>query len=370
MPGIKQIDDSYFSNFEKSKEVWKNRQTPISSAETEEIYDLNAGTSEELTDKKERAIYLYKQYQEMLEKGEYNENSVTLTKEILKLREEAKSDLEAEAKVYQDEIERLKKEPQSTMTISIIETNERELNIINGILEGNVGDFKEIFDDQFTISTVTKTTDGIVVAASKDGESSRLYVFDNNSALVGSVIIDTDQKITDSKYDASSNSMTVKTADGQILTYDVARLNRSIVLAGRYEGTNSGKYYATDGEKVIEVAKSCRGLSYDWGGVGEEGRNYDCSGLVAYAWTGVHSRTLPNGETAYTGTYINWPETTDPEPGDICVIHQAGGSQHTGLYIGTDENGTPLMIDAGDPIDIRPVQAGMIYVKYAGGEPE
>ena len=62
------------------------------------------------------------------------------------------------------------------------------------------------------------------------------------------------------------------------------------------------------------------GKPYDWGAVGPAA--YDCSGLVSYCITGVHTRI------GTTGTFMGWPKVSDPQPGDICT-----NSNHCGIYV-------------------------------------
>lgn len=107
------------------------------------------------------------------------------------------------------------------------------------------------------------------------------------------------------------------------------------------------------GSDAVSRAYACLGAPYVWGAVGPNG--YDCSGLVSYCLSGSHVRL---GTTA---TFINWPQVSNPQPGDVCVIHQANGSQHTGIYIGGGQ-----MIHAatyGVGVIVGPVQAGMIIVR-------
>lgn len=102
---------------------------------------------------------------------------------------------------------------------------------------------------------------------------------------------------------------------------------------------------------VVGRARAEIGKPYMWGAVGPD--SYDCSGLVSYALCGQHRR-LGN-----TLTFMGWPRTDNPTPGDVCV-----NSQHCGIYIGNGQ-----MIHAPEPgqcVKIGPVQAGMIYVKYPG----
>ncbi|MBQ9003221.1 MAG: C40 family peptidase [Eggerthellaceae bacterium] len=105
------------------------------------------------------------------------------------------------------------------------------------------------------------------------------------------------------------------------------------------------------GSDTVSRAYACLGAPYVWGGVGPDG--YDCSGLVSYCLSGSHTRL------GTTYTFMNWPQVSDPQPGDICV-----NSGHTGIYIGGGQ-----MIHAatyGVGVIIGPVQSGMIIVRWQG----
>lgn len=94
---------------------------------------------------------------------------------------------------------------------------------------------------------------------------------------------------------------------------------------------------------LAEVSKP-----YIWGGVGPEG--YDASGLVSYCVSGTHARL------GTTETFMSWPRTDEPAPGDICV-----NSSHCGIYIGGGQ-----MVHAptfGQAVSVGSVQSGMIFVK-------
>ena len=114
---------------------------------------------------------------------------------------------------------------------------------------------------------------------------------------------------------------------------------------------SGGGNYVTSGGNSSAVARAYAevGKPYAWGGVGPGA--YDCSGLVSYCLTGSHSRL------GTTGTFMNWPRTNNPQPGDICV-----NDHHCGIYIGNGQ-----MIHAphsGATVTISAVHSDMIYVVY------
>ena len=115
------------------------------------------------------------------------------------------------------------------------------------------------------------------------------------------------------------------------------------------------EYSAASGNEIVDRALSQLGASYVWGGVGGSSGGYDCSGFVSYALTGENTRL---GTTA---DFITWNEVSDPQPGDVCVIHEANGSQHTGIYLGDGQ-----MVHAADEktgVVISDVQDGMTFVR-------
>ena len=102
------------------------------------------------------------------------------------------------------------------------------------------------------------------------------------------------------------------------------------------------------GGDTVSRAYACLGAPYAWGAVGPG--SYDCSGLVSYCLSGSHTRL------GTTYTFMGWPQTSNPQPGDVCV--NAG---HCGIYIGNNQ-----MIHAatyGVGVIIGPVQSGMIIVR-------
>jgi cell wall-associated NlpC family hydrolase len=104
---------------------------------------------------------------------------------------------------------------------------------------------------------------------------------------------------------------------------------------------------------VLSVAYSKIGCPYVWGAGGPN--SFDCSGLVQYCYA---QAGVSVGH--YTGSLIGLPQVSDPQPGDIVVVHN-NTSQHCGIYIGGGQ-----MIHAPQPgqnVCISSVQAGMIYVR-------
>ena len=246
--------------------------------------------------------------------------------------------------------------------------NESIVNQATNVINDKISLVKNVINIEaaagYNASSYAEIKNGIIIGKNKSGENSRLYLHNSDGSLKGIINLDTNEAIKNIKYDSGNNQIIVKTINGDQKVYDINRLERSIELAN-IENDNIAKYYATDdayyaekGTRVVDKAKSAMGVLYDWGGVGEEGRGYDCSGLVSYALTGEHVRL------GTTHTFMGWPKADNPQPGDVVTT-----SSHCGIYIGKDENGVPLMVhapDFGQPVQISPVQSDMIYVKYPG----
>ena len=119
--------------------------------------------------------------------------------------------------------------------------------------------------------------------------------------------------------------------------------------------SSPSEYSAATGNDIVDRAMAQLGADYVWGGVGGSDGGYDCSGFVSYALTGENTRL---GTTA---DFVNWNQVSDPQPGDVCVIHEANGSQHTGIYIGDGQ--MVHAMDSNNGVVVSDVQKGMIYVR-------
>ena len=289
MSDIKQVNDNYFEDLEKSKKSWGHSQKSASSD------SLVVNLQEDIVKKSREYIQ--------------NNDISTFNAEI--------EDLDFETLVDESK---------------------------------KIDSYKLQITDGYDIKGYVYNGDETILMGTKKGEKPRLYSF-KDGKLSGFVTLDLDKDIVSSAYDEKTNTISVKTADGKSQIYDMSRVSASIKLAQKYEGADNGKYYATDGEKVVEVAESTLGSEYVYGACSPGA--YDCSGLVAYCLTGKHERI------GTTYTFLDWPETSNPEPGDVCV-----NTSHTGIYIGDGQ-----MIHAateGVGVIVGPVQDGMKYVKYPG----
>lgn len=120
--------------------------------------------------------------------------------------------------------------------------------------------------------------------------------------------------------------------------------------------TNSIDVSSYSGNVVVERAYNKIGCPYSWGGTTSAG--FDCSGFVSYCLTGQEGVRLGT-----TGTFIGWPQVSDPQPGDVCVVHNSS-HQHTGIYVGGG-----MMVHAstyGVGVIEGPVSSDMIIVRYPG----
>ena len=88
-------------------------------------------------------------------------------------------------------------------------------------------------------------------------------------------------------------------------------------------------------DSVVATATDVMGRPYRYGGTGEGGGGFDCSGLIQYAY-GQHGVTLPrtSAEQAHEGRAVS-KNPTRLLPGDLLTFSNRGGPvTHVGLYIG------------------------------------
>lgn len=117
-------------------------------------------------------------------------------------------------------------------------------------------------------------------------------------------------------------------------------------------GINNSAVQAVTGNVVVDRAYSKLGYPYVWGAGGPN--SFDCSGFVSYCLTGSYGRVLGT-----TYTMANWPQVTDPRPGDITWRWE-----HVGIYIGGGQ-----MIHASTSrtgVILASVPGNMIYRRYCG----
>ena len=109
------------------------------------------------------------------------------------------------------------------------------------------------------------------------------------------------------------------------------------------------------GARAIAVAQQYLGWAYVWGGKAPIDGGFDCSGFVSHCYAQAGS-FVP----AYTEGLLRWgAATSDPQPGDVCVVHQSNGEQHAGIYFGDGQ-----MVHAstfGVGVIVSPVQREMVF---------
>lgn len=88
-------------------------------------------------------------------------------------------------------------------------------------------------------------------------------------------------------------------------------------------------------DSIIATASEAMGRPYEFGGTGEHGEGFDCSGLIQYAY-GKHGIVLPRRSTdqAKEGIKID-RKLALLRPGDLLTFSNRGGAvTHVGLYTG------------------------------------
>lgn len=88
-------------------------------------------------------------------------------------------------------------------------------------------------------------------------------------------------------------------------------------------------------DSIIATATEAMGRRYEYGGTGEDGEGFDCSGLIQYAF-GKHGITLPrrSGDQAREGKKVD-RKLKLLAPADLLTFSNRGSTvTHVGLYIG------------------------------------
>ena len=86
---------------------------------------------------------------------------------------------------------------------------------------------------------------------------------------------------------------------------------------------------------VIRTANDAMGRPYEWGGTGEDGGGFDCSGLIQHAYA-AHGIALPRTSSAQAkaGEAVS-RKVGALVPGDLLTFSNRGGPvTHVGLYLG------------------------------------
>jgi cell wall-associated NlpC family hydrolase len=88
-------------------------------------------------------------------------------------------------------------------------------------------------------------------------------------------------------------------------------------------------------DSVVATATAVMGRPYEYGGTGEDGGGFDCSGLIRYAYA-HHGINLPrtSAEQAREGKSVK-KDPSRLRPGDLLTFSNRGGPvTHIGLYVG------------------------------------
>jgi cell wall-associated NlpC family hydrolase len=88
-------------------------------------------------------------------------------------------------------------------------------------------------------------------------------------------------------------------------------------------------------DSIIATAAEAMGKPYEYGGTGEDGEGFDCSGLIQYAY-GRHGIELPrqSRDQAKAGKKVD-RELQELRPADLLTFSNKGGPvTHVGMYVG------------------------------------
>jgi lipoprotein Spr len=123
--------------------------------------------------------------------------------------------------------------------------------------------------------------------------------------------------IPEANASASSGETVPTTSEGDVTI--AAKGHRSALLA----------------DSVVWTATAMMGRKYQYGGTGEDGEGFDCSGLIQYAYA-QYGVSLPRRSTDQARDGRKVPKQVEAlEPADLLTFSNRGGPvTHVGLYIG------------------------------------
>ena len=129
----------------------------------------------------------------------------------------------------------------------------------------------------------------------------------------------------------------------------VANLGNNINGLQEVVGATLGHPSESNGPDAVSRAERWVGRAeYVWGACSPGA--FDASGFVSYCLTGSFQRL----GTAYT--FLTWPHTCNPQPGDVCIYFG-----HCGIYVGNGQMIHASGVDGG--VCYGTVQKDMIYVQ-------
>ena len=213
------------------------------------------------------------------------------------------------------------------------------------ILKEEVEAQKAIFTEQEAIAEENRIKAEEVTESARATEQAMNQVYSSLSAEAAS-LLEQERAATIAADEARAASVVAAASEA------AAAQSGSGGSSGSSSGSGGGfvpTYDVVTGNAVVDRAYGAQGAMYAWGAVGPS--TFDCSGLVSYALSGSYARL------GTTYTFMGWPQVSDPQPGDVCT-----NMNHCGIYIGNGQ-----MIHAptfGMPVQVGPVQSGMIFVRY------
>ncbi|HYF38825.1 MAG TPA: C40 family peptidase [Gemmatimonadales bacterium] len=88
-------------------------------------------------------------------------------------------------------------------------------------------------------------------------------------------------------------------------------------------------------DSIVATAAEAMGRPYEYGGTGEDGEGFDCSGLIQYAF-GKHGIQLPRRSVDQAREGIKMDKKLEQlRPADLLTFSNRGGAvTHVGLYMG------------------------------------
>lgn len=207
--------------------------------------------------------------------------------------------------------------------------------------------------NQSDADMVQETKDLRAVVEEQEKEAAEQERVETEKAAVAEQVKNEAESLV-SEAEATYNALSAEAAQAleaerQARNAENLRVAQANLASGGASGGSGGiNYYngsaSYSAGNAVGNAYSMLGSPYVWGGAAPGG--FDCSGFVGWCLSG--------GRQGTDRYYASWPQTNDPQPGDVCVR-----DGHVGLYIGNGQ-----MIHASDygvGVIQSAVEPGMTY---------
>ena len=180
-------------------------------------------------------------------------------------------------------------------------------------------------------SSVTKATKGDKAYIIGINTGWYKVIFNDKVCYVRSDYLDLTEIPYENK-DSNKSPLFFRGGKSTGVSVSAAALKSSLSLVKPGTGSMKESTVKTAGDRIVEMAMTCKGVPYVWGGQTMKG--FDCSGLVYYVLDNLGYSVNRSSSAQYKmGTYVS---KSNLQPGDLVFFAGTykSGISHVGIYVG------------------------------------